>query len=144
MRSNYPSNRYSFAWAYSCWSLTEFQSDLMKFHFILIFFLAGFLHSNPSGISSDGQEKYITSSGKSFVPKSHYPKWNWDTVKEYKMFYSYRALSDSQVSKIASLSDFICIEKAHGVVTFNCAMLGTKHEATRLKGSTAYQNTFLF
>ena len=105
----------------------------MKFHFTLIFFLVGFLYANPSDISKDGHEKYVTSSGKPFVPKSYYPKWNWDTVKEYKMFYSYRALSDSQVSKIASLSDFICIEKAHGVVTFNCAMLGTKHETARFK-----------
>lgn len=86
-----------------------------------------------SGNSNASQVEYVTSSGKPFIPKSYYPKWGWDTVKEYKMLYSDRALSDTQVSEIASLSDFICIEKAHGIRTFKCAMLGTKHEVARFK-----------
>jgi hypothetical protein len=95
--------------------------------------LTSVLCINLSAISNESLETYVTSSGKTFNPKSYYPKWGWDTVKEYKMLYSEKPLTDTQVIKIAGLSDFICIEKAHGIHTFKCAMLGTKHEVARFK-----------
>mgnify|MGYP001584802634 FL=1 len=91
------------------------------------------LQANLTVISNDNGDTYLTSSGKAFIPKSYYPKWDWDTVKEYKMLYSDKPLTDSQVTKIAALSDFICIEKAHAVRQFKCSMLGTKHEVARFK-----------
>jgi hypothetical protein len=107
----------------------------MKYILPLSSFLMGLssIIANSSAISTVGKEEYLTSSGKPFVPKSYYPKWNWDTIKEYKMLYSGKPLTDSQVGKIAGLSDFICIEKAHAIRTFKCAMLGTKHEVARFK-----------
>jgi hypothetical protein len=96
------------------------------------------------GISHDSQQKYLTSSGKPFVPKSYYPKWSWDTVKEYKMLSEHWPLTDRQVRKIASLSDFICIEKSHAVGSFKCAMLGTKHEAARFKRVNPHIKTLFY
>ncbi|MBT3194034.1 MAG: hypothetical protein HN341_15940 [Verrucomicrobia bacterium] len=99
---------------------------------------------SSSGISNDSQAKYVTSSGKPFVPKSYYPKWSWDTVREYKMLYSHRPLTDRQVRNIASLTDFICIEKSHAVGRFKCAMLGTKHEAARFKRVNPHIKTLFY
>jgi hypothetical protein len=108
----------------------------MKFSiwlFVRFITITSILCINLLAVSNDSQETYVTSSGKTFTPKSYYPKWGWDTVKEYKMLYSEKTLTDTQVVKIAGLSDFICIEKAHGIHTFKCAMLGTKHEVARFK-----------
>lgn len=43
-----------------------------------------------------------------------YPKWSWDRVPVYLHFGSHKKLTDKQVDTAARLSNFICLEKAHG------------------------------
>ena len=76
---------------------------------------------------------YKTSDNAGFTPRASYPKWSWDTVQEYKMFGDKALLTDNQVTKIAGLSNFIAIEKEHGVTELGTADLGAKHEAARFK-----------
>jgi hypothetical protein len=65
---------------------------------------------------------------------SHYPRFSWDRVPVYQMFMDYgRLLTDAEVAAIASTSDFICIEKAHGGKAAGGAELGTRHENARFK-----------
>jgi dienelactone hydrolase len=45
---------------------------------------------------------------------TRYPKWSWDTVPVYLHFGSHTQLTDEQVGAAARLSNFICLEKAHG------------------------------
>ena len=53
----------------------------------------------------------------------------------YMMFtHSDRLLNDEELNKISSESDFICIEKNHGLTTLGDAVLGLKHEANAFKG----------
>jgi hypothetical protein len=49
------------------------------------------------------------------------------------MFGSPQLLTDKQVKTIAATSDFICIEKAHGLKEVGAAELGAKHEIARFK-----------
>lgn len=76
---------------------------------------------------------YRTSDGTIFTPKSSYPKWSWDTVQEYKMFGGNDLLADDEVTRIAALSNFIAIEKQHGVADLGSSDLGAKHEARRFR-----------
>lgn len=62
-----------------------------------------------------------------------YPRFSWETVPLYQMFGSPQLLTDEEVSTIAASSDFICIEKAHGLKTLGAAELGAKHEIARFK-----------
>ncbi|MCA9120078.1 MAG: acetylxylan esterase [Planctomycetales bacterium] len=48
---------------------------------------------------------------------AHYPKWSWDSVPVYLHFGSQTQLTDEQVATAARLSNFICLEKAHGRLT---------------------------
>lgn len=45
---------------------------------------------------------------------ANYPKWSWDKVPVYLHFGSHTQLTDDQVDTAARLSNFICLEKAHG------------------------------
>ncbi len=45
------------------------------------------------------------------------PPFSWDTVPVYLHFGSRTAMSDQQVAIAARLSDFICLEKAHGTLS---------------------------
>lgn len=74
-----------------------------------------------------------TSDGNIFSPQSKYPTWSWDSVQEFKMFGDKSLLTDEQVTRIAGLSNFIAIEKEHGVTELGTADLGAKHEAARFK-----------
>lgn len=62
-----------------------------------------------------------------------HPRFSWDTVPVYQMFGSHRLHNDAQVRTIAATSDFICIEKAHGVGDLGAAERGAKHEIARFK-----------
>jgi len=59
---------------------------------------------------------------------SWYPRFSWDTVPVYQMFGSPQLLTDEEVNTIAASSDFICIEKAHGLKTLGAAELGAIHD----------------
>ena len=48
---------------------------------------------------------------------ARYPAWSWDSVPVYLHFGSRTQLTDEQVQTAARLSNFICLEKAHGRLT---------------------------
>ena len=45
---------------------------------------------------------------------ARFPTWSWDSVPVYLHFGSNTQLTDEQVQTAARLSNFICLEKAHG------------------------------
>ncbi|VGO19736.1 hypothetical protein SCARR_01795 [Pontiella sulfatireligans] len=74
------------------------------------------------------------SDGTQFKPKGFYPKFSWDTTPLYFMFGDKnRLLTQEQVEFIAERTDFLCIEKSHGMKPLGFAELGAKHEAKAFK-----------
>ena len=68
------------------------------------------------------------------MPKDFYPKFSWDTTPLYFMFGDKnKLLSPEQVRFIAERTDFLCIEKSHGMDQLGAAELGAKHEAAAFK-----------
>ena len=85
--------------------------------------------STPKAVSSSLR----LSDGSLFKAHASYPKFSWDVTPQYFMFGDPSVLTPMEVEHIAQLSDFICIEKAHGMKTFGSAELGAKHEAAAFK-----------
>ena len=76
----------------------------------------------------------IISDGSRFVPKDFYPKFSWEVTPQYFMFGdTQRVLLPEEVRSIAARTDFLCIEKSHGLRTLGAAELGAKHEAAAFK-----------
>ena len=74
------------------------------------------------------------SDGSRFVPKDFYPEFSWETTPRYFMFGDKsRVLRPEQVRFIAERTDFLCIEKSHGMGQLGAAELGAKHEAAAFK-----------
>ncbi|MGJ8677037.1 MAG: putative glycoside hydrolase [Akkermansiaceae bacterium] len=87
-----------------------------------------------NSVNSSNEEALSLSDGTQFVPQSHYPKFSWDTVPLYYMFGDKnKLLTPEQVRFIAERTDFLCIEKSHGLTKVGAAELGAKHEASALK-----------
>lgn len=63
----------------------------------------------------------------------YFPPFSWSTVPVYQMFADDVLLSDEHVRKIAPTSDFICIEKQHGINELGGADLGAKHAISQFK-----------
>lgn len=79
-------------------------------------------------------QSMLVSDGSTFVPKSFFPKFSWETTPMYYMFGdSDRVLLPKEVSFIAERTVFICIEKSHGMKVLGSAELGAKHEALAFK-----------
>lgn len=98
----------------------------------------GVKQNSPARTTSEAEvvkdEPLVTSNGIPFMPKAFYPRFSWDQVPVYMMFGDgHRLLNDSEVEKIASESDFICIEKDHGRKTLGDAVLGLNHENAAFK-----------
>jgi hypothetical protein len=92
---------------------------------ILELFYNGKLYAQNSLLISDGTQ---------FVPKKTYPKFSWATTPMYYMFGDTKhLLTPGEVEFIAEKSDFICIEKSHGLDPLGAAELGAKHEAAAFK-----------
>ncbi len=86
--------------------------------------------------SSDSKEKssLLISDGTRFVPKDFYPKFSWEVAPQYFMFGdTQRVLLPDEVRSIAARTDFLCIEKSHGLRMLGAAELGAKHEAAEFK-----------
>lgn len=74
------------------------------------------------------------SDGSNFENKDFYPKFSWDTTPMYYMFGdSERVLLPEEVEHIAERTDFICIEKSHGLKQLGAAELGAKHDVAAFK-----------
>ncbi|EMI43321.1 putative secreted protein [Rhodopirellula sp. SWK7] len=95
--------------------------------------------SSPLVMAEDSPRSHERSSlpisdGSRFVPKAFYPKFSWDTTPRYFMFGDKnRVLRPEQVRFIAEQTDFLCIEKSHGMGQLGAAELGAKHEAAAFK-----------
>ncbi len=48
---------------------------------------------------------------------ANYPEWSWDKVPVYLHFGSGAQMTDDQIETAARLSNFVCLEKAHGMRT---------------------------
>ena len=76
----------------------------------------------------------LISDGSRFVPKDYYPRFSWDVTPQYFMFGdTERVLRPEEVQSIATRTDFLCIEKSHGLKMLGAAELGAKHEAAAFK-----------
>lgn len=76
----------------------------------------------------------IISDGSRFVAKDFYPTFSWDVTPQYFMFGNQqRVLLPTEVAYIADKTDFICIEKSHGLEMLGAAELGAKHDAAAFK-----------
>ncbi|WP_168433148.1 putative glycoside hydrolase [Pontiella sulfatireligans] len=87
-----------------------------------------------ASVRDNQADSLVTTSGVPFEAPKHYPAFSWDKVPVYMMFaHDDRLLQDSETRKIAAESDFICIEKNHGLKPFGDAVLGLEHEARAFK-----------
>jgi hypothetical protein len=64
-----------------------------------------------------------------------YPPFSWDTVPVYQMFADARLFTEQEVSVIAETTDFICVEKQHGIGELGAADLGAKHAIHQFKAA---------
>ena len=71
------------------------------------------LSFNAASLGS--QEARAAADGRGFP--AFFPEFSWQTVPVYQMFGDKELLADAAVKEIASTSNFICIEKAHGITT---------------------------
>ena len=73
----------------------------------------------PLDVSKMGRlddRSLLISDGSRFVPKDFYPEFSWETTPRYFMFGDKnRVLRPEQVRFIAEQTDFLCIEKSHGM-----------------------------
>lgn len=80
------------------------------------------------------QRSLRISDGSQFVPQDLFPEFSWDTTPMYYMFGDKeRVLTPEEVEFIAKRTDFLCIEKSHGLGELGAAELGAKHEAAAFK-----------
>lgn len=94
---------------------------------------SSFVMANETPTSTK-QGTLLVSDGSPFVPRDFYPKFSWDTTPLYYMFGDKnRLLTPEQVRFIAERTDFLCIEKSHGMAKLGAAELGAKHEAAAFK-----------
>lgn len=114
----------------------NFIKQINRFTWLLvaIFFL---IESDLSAQQSRGKGKprdLTTSEGSKFKSQDFFPEFSWNTVPMYYMFgTSERLLTPEEVIFIADKTDFISIEKSHGVDELGAAELGTKHEVASFK-----------
>jgi len=89
---------------------------------------------NGFRVTTSNDRSLLIGDGSRFVPKDFYPKFSWDTTPRYFMFGDQtRVLRPEQVRFIAEQTDFLCIEKSHGMGELGAAELGAKHEAAAFK-----------
>lgn len=74
------------------------------------------------------------SDGSRFKNKGFYPNFSWNTTPMYYMFGdSNRVLTPQEITHVAERTDFICIEKSHGLEQLGAAELGAKHDVAAFK-----------
>jgi hypothetical protein len=78
-----------------------------------------------------------------------FPEFSWETVPVYIHFGDNAGLTDEEVRFVASHSNLVCLEKAHGMEVHGSSEKGILHDAVRLKAVNPklkliyYWNTFL-
>jgi hypothetical protein len=87
-----------------------------------------------SKMGRQDKRSLLISDGSRFVPRDHYPRFSWEVTPQYFMFGdTQRVLLPEEVKSIAARTDFLCIEKSHGLRMLGAAELGAKHEAAAFK-----------
>jgi len=82
----------------------------------------------------DKDASLTISDGSTFVPQTFYPTFSWETTPMYYMFGDHqRVLTSEEVRFISERTDFLCIEKSHGLKELGAAELGAKHEVAAFK-----------
>ena len=61
------------------------------------------------------------------------PPFSWKTVPVYQMFADRVLFKDENVRQIAKTTNFICIEKQHGIAEVGAADLGARHAIRQFK-----------
>ena len=78
-----------------------------------------------------------------------FPEFSWDTVPVYIHFGDRGGLTDEEVEFVASHTNLVCLEKAHGLDVHGSTEKGILHDTVRLKAANPdlkviyYWNTFL-
>jgi hypothetical protein len=107
-------------------------SKIKKCNQIVFFIFLILLLCTKSNLSA--QPSLTVSDGSIFTTKNSYPSFSWETTPMYYMFgATERLLTPKEVEFIAEKTDFICIEKSHGLNELGAAELGAKHEAAAFK-----------
>lgn len=115
------------------------KTGMNKCNFVVVVFACLSLAANARAEENEDGKRpvdrtLINSDGSRFVPKDFYPKFSWQTTPRYFMFGDKsRVLRPKQVRFIAEQTDFLCIEKSHGMEELGAAELGAKHEAAAFK-----------
>ena len=79
-------------------------------------------------------QSLLISDGSLFEAMDFYPRFSWSITPMYYMFGDMeRLLHPEEVAFITERTDFICIEKSHGLNELGAAELGAKHEAAAFK-----------
>lgn len=96
--------------------------------------LAG-CQEKPSSNDGPKEDRSLQNSdGSFFTQKNYFPEFSWDTTPRYFMFGDKnKLLKPDQVQFISDQTQFICIEKSHGMGKLKFAELGAKHEAAAFK-----------
>lgn len=72
------------------------------------------------------------------------PPFSWDTVPVYKMFGDPAGLKDREAEFIASTSDFVCLEKAHGRQKYGATEIGQKADVKKLKAANPKMKALMY
>lgn len=89
---------------------------------------------NTSKMGRLGKRSLRASDGTQFEPQEIFPEFSWDTTPVYYMFGDKeRVLTPEEIEFIAERTDFLCIEKSHGLSQLGAAELGAKHDAAAFK-----------
>ena len=112
---------------------TEISYRALPF-IVLLLVAASSVVTAEDSPSSQELSSLLISDGSRFVPKDFYPKFSWEVTPQYFMFGDTgRVLLPEEVASIAARTDFLCIEKSHGLKMLGAAELGAKHEAAAFK-----------
>jgi len=104
------------------------------FFFAVLFWTFSLVTNAQDSIDIPKEKNLIISDGSQFKPNDSYPRFSWDVTPMYYMFGdTKRLLEPEEVMFIAEKTDFICIEKSHGLRILGASELGAKHEAAAFK-----------
>ena len=111
------------------------MKKINRMYFWGLFLSTVLLLSTPTFVvAKEDDRSLLISDGSRFVSKDFYPEFSWDTTPMYYMFGdTQRLLNPEEVEFIAERTDFLCIEKSHGLRQLGAAELAAKHEASAFK-----------
>ena len=101
---------------------------------IFVIVLINCLGSELSAQNSIDKKALKISDGSLFQAKQLFPEFSWKTTPMYYMFGdTNNLLTPEEVEFIAQRTDFLTIEKSHGLKPLGAAELGAKHEISAFK-----------